>query len=65
MVKLLQTARQGFRPVYLKETYPYTPDSDIYIGSQILEVPEPFVDDVKHYINQLVAMKPVGYVKED
>lgn len=65
MVKLLQTARQGFRPVYLKETYPYTPDSDIYIGSRILEVPEPFVDDVKHYINQLVATKPVGYVKED
>jgi len=64
MTKLVRVEGAGLRPVYLGETYPYTSNSDIYISSRILEVPEPFVDDVLRYIKQLEATKPVGYVNE-
>lgn len=63
-MKLSASAKPGFKPVYLRETYPYTPDSDIYITSRILEIPEPFVEDTKRFVRQLAATKPVGYIED-
>lgn len=64
MAKLLKAPGRGLRPVYLRDTYPYSPNSDLYIGLKIVEIPEPFVTDVMSYAEELGRTKPVGYVAD-
>lgn len=58
-----QQANPGYRPVYLKETYPYTQDASRYISLRTIEVHEPFLDDVKQLLVHLKETKPVAYIK--
>ena len=64
MARLLKAPGKGLRPVYLRDTYPYSPNSDLYIGLRIVEIPEPFVADVMGYVEELGRTKPVGYIAD-